>query len=57
MSAAPAPHELAVAALGRALRARELSSVEATSHLLARLAAHERLGVAEIGRASCRERV
>ena len=45
MSTAP-PHELGVAALGQALRDRELSSVEATSHLLARLAAHERLGVA-----------
>ena len=39
-------HELGVAALGRALRQRELSSVEATRHLLDRLASHERLGVA-----------
>ena len=39
-------HELGVAALGRALRSRELSSVEATRHLLDRLAGHERLGVA-----------
>jgi aspartyl-tRNA(Asn)/glutamyl-tRNA(Gln) amidotransferase subunit A len=38
-------HELGVAALGRALRARELSSVEATRHLLERLASHEHLGV------------
>ena len=45
MSTPPA-HELGVAALGRALRDRELSSVEATRHLLDRLAAHERLGVA-----------
>ena len=41
-----AAHELGVAALGRALRARELSSVEAATHLLGRLSAHERLGVA-----------
>ena len=40
-----APHELGVAALGRALGAREVSSVEATRHLLDRLA-NERLGVA-----------
>ena len=43
---AAALHELGVAALGRALRAREVSSVEATRHLLDRLAAHERLGAA-----------
>ena len=41
-----AAHELGVAALGRALAARELSSVEVTSHLLDRFAAHERLGTA-----------
>ncbi len=41
-----APHELGVADLGRALAARELSSVEATTHLLERFAAHERLGTA-----------
>ena len=40
------PHELGVAALGRALAARELSSVEVTSHLLDRFAGHERLGTA-----------
>jgi aspartyl-tRNA(Asn)/glutamyl-tRNA(Gln) amidotransferase subunit A len=40
------PHELGVAALGRALAARELSSVEVTSHLLDRFAANERLGTA-----------
>ena len=40
MSAAGPPHELGVAeALGRALAARELSSVEVTSHLLDRFAA------------------
>jgi aspartyl-tRNA(Asn)/glutamyl-tRNA(Gln) amidotransferase subunit A len=37
-------HELGVAQLGRALAARELSSVEVTTHLLDRFAAHERLG-------------
>ena len=41
-----APHELGVAALARALAARELSSVEATTHLLGRFADHERLGTA-----------
>jgi aspartyl-tRNA(Asn)/glutamyl-tRNA(Gln) amidotransferase subunit A len=41
-----AAHELGVAALGRALAARELSSIEVTSHLLDRFAAHERLGTA-----------
>ncbi len=39
-------HELGVAALGRALAARELSSVEVTAHLLDRFAGHERLGTA-----------
>jgi len=39
-------HELGVAALGRALGDRQVSSVEATTHLLARLAGHEHLGVA-----------
>ena len=38
------PHELGVAALGRALRARELSSVEAVQHLLAREADQRALG-------------
>lgn len=33
-----------VAALGRALRARQVSSTEVTQHLLARLAAHQHLG-------------
>ena len=37
-------HEMGVAALARALQARQVSSTEATQHLLARLAAHERLG-------------
>jgi aspartyl-tRNA(Asn)/glutamyl-tRNA(Gln) amidotransferase subunit A len=41
-----APHELGVAALARALAARELSSVEATTCLLDRFAGHERLGTA-----------
>ena len=45
-----APHELGVAALGAPLAARELSSVEVTSHLLDRFAAHERLGAALVGR-------
>ncbi len=37
-------HERGVAGLRRALAARECSSVELTKHLLARIAAHERLG-------------
>ncbi len=37
-------HRLSVAELGRALAAKEVSSVELTKHLLARLAAHEQLG-------------
>jgi aspartyl-tRNA(Asn)/glutamyl-tRNA(Gln) amidotransferase subunit A len=41
-----APHELGVAELARALRARALSSAEVTKHLLARFADHERLGTA-----------
>jgi aspartyl-tRNA(Asn)/glutamyl-tRNA(Gln) amidotransferase subunit A len=41
-----APHALGVAGLGRALAAKELSSVEITSHLLDRFARHERLGTA-----------
>jgi len=41
-----APHALGVAELARALAARELSSVEITSHLLERFARHERLGTA-----------
>ena len=39
-----AVHELGVAELGRAMAGKQLSSVEATQHLLARLAAHEHLG-------------
>ena len=38
-------HTLGVAALGRALRDRQVSSVEVTTHLLARLASHQHLGV------------
>ena len=38
-------HQLGVSALARALGGKEVSSVEVTSHLLARLAAHEHLGV------------
>jgi aspartyl-tRNA(Asn)/glutamyl-tRNA(Gln) amidotransferase subunit A len=41
-----APHALGVAGLGRALAAKELSSVEITAHLLDRFARHERLGTA-----------
>ena len=37
-------HELGVAGLGRALAAKEVSSAEVTSHLLARIAANEHLG-------------
>ncbi len=37
-------HELGVAALGRALRAKQVSSTEVTQHLLARLASHRQLG-------------
>lgn len=37
-------HELGVAALGRALAAREVSSVELTTHFLGRLEAHRELG-------------
>ena len=37
-------HGLGVAALGRSLRDGQVSSVEITTHLLARLAAHEHLG-------------
>jgi aspartyl-tRNA(Asn)/glutamyl-tRNA(Gln) amidotransferase subunit A len=43
---AKALHALGVAELGRALASRELSSVEVTSHLLDRFAAHEQLGTA-----------
>jgi aspartyl-tRNA(Asn)/glutamyl-tRNA(Gln) amidotransferase subunit A len=43
---AAGPHELGVAGLGRALAARELSSVEVTEHLLGRFARHEHLGTA-----------
>ncbi|MEO8079142.1 MAG: Asp-tRNA(Asn)/Glu-tRNA(Gln) amidotransferase subunit GatA [Caldimonas sp.] len=39
-------HDLGVVGLAKALQAREVSSVEATTHLLARLSAHEHLGVA-----------
>ena len=38
-------HTIGVAALGRALRDKAVSSVEITSHLLRRLAEHEHLGV------------
>ena len=37
-------HEMGVAELGRAMAAKQVSSVEATKHLLARLAANEQLG-------------
>ena len=37
-------HALGVAGLGRAMAAKEVSSVEVTSHLLSRIDAHERLG-------------
>jgi aspartyl-tRNA(Asn)/glutamyl-tRNA(Gln) amidotransferase subunit A len=37
-------HEMGVADLGRALAAKAVSSVEITTHLLARVAAHEQLG-------------
>ena len=37
-------HALGVVELGRALAAKEVSSVELTTHLLARLSAHEQLG-------------
>lgn len=37
-------HEMGVAELGRALDTRAVSSVEATKHLLARLAEHQQLG-------------
>ena len=37
-------HEMGVAALGRALAAREVSSVEVVDHLLARIEAHAGLG-------------
>ncbi|HWK82605.1 MAG TPA: Asp-tRNA(Asn)/Glu-tRNA(Gln) amidotransferase subunit GatA [Caldimonas sp.] len=42
-------HTLGVAEAGRALHAKEVSSVELATHLLARLAAHEHLGVALAG--------
>jgi len=41
---APPLHDLGVAELARRLRARELSSVELTKHLLARIARHQHLG-------------
>jgi aspartyl-tRNA(Asn)/glutamyl-tRNA(Gln) amidotransferase subunit A len=37
-------HEMGVAELGRAMAAKQVSSVEATKHLLARVAAHQQLG-------------
>ena len=37
-------HDLGVAELGRALAAKDVSSVEITTHLLARMAAHAELG-------------
>jgi aspartyl-tRNA(Asn)/glutamyl-tRNA(Gln) amidotransferase subunit A len=42
-------HALGVAEMGRALHDKQVSSVEIASHLLARLAAHEHLGVALAG--------
>ncbi len=48
MTAAGTPskqlHDMGVAELGRALGAGQVSSVEVTTHLLARVAAHEQLG-------------
>ena len=44
-----APHQMGVAELGRAMAAGQLSSVELTKHLLARLASHEQLGVLLVG--------
>jgi aspartyl-tRNA(Asn)/glutamyl-tRNA(Gln) amidotransferase subunit A len=38
-------HEMGVAELGRALAGKQVSSVELTKHLLARVAAHQQLGV------------
>jgi len=40
----PALHDMGVAALGRALAARQVSSAEIVEHQLARIAAHGRLG-------------
>ena len=37
-------HDMGVAALGRALDSKQVSSVEISTHLLARVAAHEQLG-------------
>jgi aspartyl-tRNA(Asn)/glutamyl-tRNA(Gln) amidotransferase subunit A len=37
-------HDMGVAELGRALATKDVSSVEATKHLLARVATHEQLG-------------
>ena len=37
-------HDMGVAELGRAMATKQVSSTEATTHLLARLAAHEQLG-------------
>jgi len=37
-------HEMGVAELGRAMASKQVSSVELTKHLLARVAAHEQLG-------------
>ncbi|HEY9239230.1 MAG TPA: amidase, partial [Burkholderiaceae bacterium] len=37
-------HAMGVAELGRAMAAKQVSSVEATKHLLARVAAHQQLG-------------
>ena len=39
-------HEMGVAELGHAMATKQLSSTDITTHLLARLAAHEQLGVA-----------
>ena len=41
---APALHEMGVAALGRALANKQVSSVEATRHLLGRITDHQALG-------------
>jgi aspartyl-tRNA(Asn)/glutamyl-tRNA(Gln) amidotransferase subunit A len=45
-------HDMGVAELGRALDAKHVSSVEVTTHLLARVAAHEQLGALLVSDAS-----
>ena len=42
-------HEMGVAELGRALDNKDVSSVEAAKHLLARLADHQQLGAVLAG--------